>query len=107
MVDQNIVDYLSEGLRRGHHVDSLRHALLEAGHDSSDVDDAIGIASQKSEFDEEPVNVESKVEKSSKKSKKLWFLVGAFVLVVILIGAYFVFRSSSDLDSTVPLEDSE
>ena len=98
MVDQNIINYLSEGLQEGHDIESLRKMLLEAGHDGSQVNQAIEIVNRAPK-----VNLGSSGKKSG--SKRIIFLV-VVILVVILVGAYFVFQPFSS-DSDVSPQDSE
>ena len=68
MVDQNIINYLSEGLQEGHDIESLRKMLLEAGHDGSQVNQAIEIVNRAPK-----VNLGSSGKKSG--SKRIIFLV--------------------------------
>ena len=43
MAEQQIIDYLRNGLYKGYSIDSLRKALIDAGWDGAKVDEAIGI----------------------------------------------------------------
>jgi hypothetical protein len=44
MVDQNVLDYVNNGLKQGHSADSLRQALLKRGWPETEVNEAIQMA---------------------------------------------------------------
>ena len=102
MVDQNIIDYLSEGLRLGHKIGPLRQKLLEAGYAAPQIDEAINNVDSVPDSRRESYQG-SDMEKPKKSSKKIWLLLGIFGLVIILTAGYFIFQpfsSDSNLNSS-------
>ena len=99
MVDQNIINYLSEGLQNGYDLGSLRQRLLEAGYDDSQINEAINEVNQVSKF-----HSESPQKKSG--SKKM-VIIGVVIFVIVLAGAYFVFQFFSSDSDIITQEDEE
>ena len=107
-VNQNIIDYLSEGLYLGHEIEALRQKLLESGYTESQINEAINYVNSVTNPHYESHQSKPDMENSKKSSKKIWFLAGILCLVIILVVGYFIFQPfSSDSNSDSSSENSQ
>jgi len=62
MVNQEIVKYLQEGIKRGFNISLLRQKLLEGGFNARDVDEAINVVGNVNQFEKKMEPAEKKID---------------------------------------------
>jgi hypothetical protein len=83
MVNQELVDYLKNGVSQGHTLDTLKQHLVTSGYQQSDVDEAAGSVSQGAPVSQGQVNMPKEIKVIS----ILFFaMAGLALLVGILSG---------------------
>lgn len=93
MANQDVVNYLKEGKKRGFGLDILKQKLIEGGFSEKDVDEAVNEL-EKKELPNLPISSQSgtgQVGQEIPKKKSgfwKWFIIIFLILIVVGLGFY-------------------
>lgn len=105
MVDSSLIKYIKESLSRGASLEQIKKKLRENGWSEQDISDGINIVKSQQggsggSYQQNPqqnYGRPSGTAPESGSSKKIWIIIGIFVLVIGMILAYFfIFKNRTE-----------